>query len=210
MRSKRDKIIKGEIYFGSYGKAFLTGDKERDYEVYVSKKNTNRAFPGDLVSLKIKYSIKNQRWEGRVIKVLERRRKLFVGLLEINENFGFVNSSEKNISTDFYISPEKINGFKDGEKVVVKLLDWPRENKSPFGEIIRSLGKGGQYESEIKSILYENKIIEKFPQEVLEELKKIEKEEKGDQKRTDFREENVFTIDPISAKDYDDAISYKK
>ena len=158
MRRKKEKIIKGEISFGSYGKAFISGNKERDNVIYVSKKNTNRAFPGDFVSLKIKYSSKNQRWEGKVIKVLERRRKLFVGVLEINENFGFVNSTEKNISTDFYISPEKINGFKEGEKVIVKLLDWPRENKSPFGEIIRSFGKGGQYESEIKSILFENKI----------------------------------------------------
>ena len=58
MRRKKEKIINGEISFGSYGKAFLTGDKEGDYEIYVSKKNTNRAFPGDLVSLKIKYSIK--------------------------------------------------------------------------------------------------------------------------------------------------------
>ena len=127
MHRKKEKIIKGEISFGSYGKAFLTGNKERDHEIYVSKKNTNRAFPGDLVSLKIKYSNKNQRWEGRVIKILERRRRLFVGVLEINGNFGFVNSTEKNISTDFYISPEKIKGFKDGEKVIVKLLDWPHK-----------------------------------------------------------------------------------
>ena len=210
MRRKKEKIIKGEISFGSYGKAFLTGNKEMDHEINVSKKNTNRAFPGDLVSLKITYSNKNKRWEGRVIKILERRRRLFVGVLEISENFGFVNSTEKNISTDFYISPEKIKGFKDGEKVIVKLLDWPRENKSPFGEIIRSFGKAEQYESEIKAILFENKIREKFPKETLDELKKIEKEEKREQQRTDFREENVFTIDPISAKDFDDAISFKK
>ena len=71
-----------------------------------------------------------------MIKVLERKKTHFVGVLEINENFGFVNITEKNIFTDFYISPENINDHKEGEKVVVKLLDWPKENKSPFGKII--------------------------------------------------------------------------
>ena len=210
MRRIKENTIKGIISFGSYGKAFIKNEEDREQKIFISKKNTNRAFPGDKVSLKIKYSQKNQRREGRVIKVLERKKTHFVGVLEINENFGFVNITEKNIFTDFYISPENINAHKEGEKVVVKLLDWPKENKSPFGKIISSFGKGGMYETEIKSILYENKIREKFPKEVLEELKKTEKEEKLSGKRKDLREETTFTIDPISAKDFDDAISFKK
>ena len=210
MRRKKESTIKGIISFGSYGKAFIKRNDDKEQKIFVSKKNTNRAFPGDKVSLKIKYSQKNNRLEGRVVKVLERKKTHFVGVLEINEKFGFVNITEKNIFTDFYISPENIIGFQEGEKVVVKLLDWPKENKSPFGKIISSFGKGGMYETEIKSVLYENKIREKFPKDVLEELKKIEKKEKISGKRKDLREDITFTIDPVSAKDFDDAISFKK
>ncbi len=207
IRGKETKH-QGIISYGSYGKAFIKETLSFPEKIYISKKNTNKSFPGDLVSLKIKFSNKKKRWEGRVINIIERRKKKFVGVLEISENYAFVNITEKNIYTDFFLSQESLKNYTDGDKVIVEFLDWPRGNKSPFGKLVASLGGAGEYDTEIKSILFENGIKSEFPQKAIEDLEKIHKNSK--EKRIDLRDEVTFTIDPVTAKDFDDAISFKK
>ncbi len=208
MITRKEIKHQGIIFYGSYGKAFIKETLRFPEKIYISKKNTNKSFPGDHVSLKIKFSNKKKRWEGRVINIIERRKKKFVGVLEISQNYAFVNITEKNINTDFFLSQESLKNYADGDKVIVEFLDWPRGNKSPFGKLVASLGETGEYETEIKSILFENGIKSEFPQKAIEDLKKIHINRK--EKRIDFREELTFTIDPATAKDFDDAISFKK
>jgi len=209
MRQKKEKKINAIISYRSFGKAFIEENKNFPYKIYVSRKNTNRSFAGDLVSLKVKHSTKKNRWEGKVISVLKRKKIFFVGILEINDGFGFVNISEKNVFSDFFISSKNIEGYREGEKVLVKFLDWPKDNKSPFGSIVKSLGEAGSYETEIKSILFENEISSGFSKAAFDELKKIDEKRKEKEERKDFTGVLTFTIDPISAKDFDDAISYR-
>ena len=199
----------GAIQIISSGNAYLLMPEEEE-DIFIARKNTNRALDGDTVSVYVLRTKKNGRREGEVVSVTERARKNYVGVLELSKDFGFVSTRSSNLHKDFFIEKEELKDYNNGDKVIVKFKDWPARASSPFGTIIRSLGKQGQLNTEMHSIMHEYGFPEEFPVEVEEEAKKINvgthKEEIS--KRKDFRKTTTFTIDPITAKDFDDALSF--
>lgn len=129
----------------------------------------------------------------------------------MNKNFGFVVPDDKKMYTDIFVAAKKINGAQDGDKVLVSMTDWPSNSKNPFGEITEVLGKPGDHDTEMHSILVEYNLPYKFPKDVEDDAAKlpIKITEKEIAKRRDFRDILTFTIDPKTAKDFDDALSFQ-
>ena len=137
---------------------------EKEEDIFIARRNTNRSLDGDRVLV---YQIKkrnNGKREGKVVEVLERATQDYVGILEIKKDFGFVNMRGTRMSTDFLLK-RRIKKFYDGDKVVVRFKDWPKRASSPFGEIIKSLGKPGEL-NEMHAIMFEYGFPNAFPTEV--------------------------------------------
>ena len=178
-------------------------------EIIVPRKYLNRSLNGDIVEVSIHR--KNKSIEAHVEFIIQRSNKQYVGVLERKKEFGFVSCRISTIYTDFFIEKEELKDFNDGEKVVVVLKSWEKKEDSPHGKIIKSLGKPGETNTEIHAILHDYGLPYEFPKHVINEAAQIPKEinKKEVQKRKDFRNTLTFTIDPKTAKDFDDALSYK-
>lgn len=202
----KNLIFSGKIKIFNNGYAFVTLDNSNQ-EVFIPKNKTGYALVDDQVIIKIYY--KNNRTEGKVIKVIKRTKKIIIGVIKSYSNFFRVKSISLHVDIDIDIN--KLKGAKKGDKVVVKILDWPIEYSNPIGEIIKVLGITGTPNVEMNAILTEYNIPFNFPKKVLDEAKKFSSyislyEIK---KRRDMRNIITFTIDPLDAKDFDDAISFR-
>ena len=202
-------FIEGIIEMTTSGNAYLqVFEKEED--IFIARRNTNRSLEGDRVLV---YQIKkrnNGKREGKVVEVLERATQDYVGILEIKKDFGFVNMRGTRMTTDFFIEKEELKNFHDGDKVVVRFKDWPKRAASPFGKILKSLGKPGELNTEMHAIMFEYGFPNVFPAEVEDFAQKLNLEIDTEEisKRKDFRKKITFTIDPVTAKDFDDALSF--
>ena len=178
-------------------------------DIIIPKKYINKALDGDLVEISIHEKKKNL--EAHVESIILRSEKEYVGILEIKEDLSFVNCKNSRTYTDFFIEKKEVKNYKDGEKVVIKFKSWHENKDSPNGKIIKSLGTPGETETEIHAILHEYGLPYEFPKAVVEEASYVStKINKRDiKKRRDFRKSLTFTIDPKTAKDFDDAISFK-
>lgn len=206
----KENSVVGFIELTARGAGFVVTDDELD-DIYIDPKNLGQALNGDRVKVRIIKRGKT-RMEGEVLDVLDRERTQFVGTIEMHEKFAFLVPDNLKTGTDIFIAKEKLNGAKQGDKALVKITVWPKSSKNPYGEVVEVLGKPGSNDAEMISILCNNGIDYKFPQEVLEEAEKIgialDPEEVA--KRRDFRNITTFTIDPVDARDFDDALSYKR
>ena len=167
---------------------------------------------GDVVEFEILSRKRNGFYLANIIGLLKREKKEYVGIIQINKNFAFAVLDERKIQTDIFIPSTNIGLAKDGDKVVVKIVDWKKQDLSPIGIIKKVLGKPGEHETEIDSILSNNNVNISFPSDVLEYTNSISEVISKDEieKRRDFRECLTFTIDPTNAKDFDDALSFRK
>ncbi len=203
--------VTGKMDATSRGSGYVvSADVEED--IYVHSKNMNHAFNGDTVKVKIVNTRKDGKKEGEVVEIIERGKKHFVGVLDVSDKYAFLVPDDQRMSVDFYIPMNKLNGGKKGEKVVVKMTDWPRDAKSPYGEVVKVLGKVGENDAEIHAILWEYDLPYEFPAEVEAYAENIPMELDSEEiaKRRDFRNITTFTIDPVDAKDFDDALSIQK
>ena len=150
-----------------------------------------------------------RRPEGEVVEIISRAKTQFVGRLELSDHFGFVIPDNNRISINFYIPKEGIGQAHDGDKVVVEIAQWPDKAHNPVGRILDILGRPGEHEVEIHSILAEYGLPYRFPQEIETEAAAlpIEITEAEIARRRDMRDSTTFTIDPADAKDFDDALS---
>ena len=207
---RKKEFLEGYIEITRHGYAFVSCP-ELEEDVFISVKNTGNAISGDKVKITIFREPKGKRMEGAVVEIVERKRTEFVGLLKVTTGFGFVIPDSHKIHNDFFIPPDKLNGAKDGEKVVVRLKDWPAGAKSPVAEVIKILGKAGEHETEMHAILEEFGLPYVFPEEVITDAENIDAQitEEEISKRRDFRNVFTITIDPEDAKDFDDAISFR-
>jgi ribonuclease R len=207
-----DDTLTGIIDFAANGNAYVTVDGIED-DIFIHQKNVKDALQGDKVLI-VTYHFKGKKLEGSVLEVLERANDTFVGTFQYvqHKDFGFVVVDKKQINNDFFIPKSKMNGAQDGEKVVVKMLNWDANSKNPEGEIIQVLGLPGEHETEIHSILAEYGLPYDFPTEVEADADKIDRKIREDEveKRRDMRNILTFTIDPKDAKDFDDALSLQK
>ena len=181
-------------------------------DIYIGEKDLGIALHGDLVEVAILRVKRNGKPIGKVIEVLERAKTEFVGTLQKSAKFAFLVPDSKRMTVDLFIPLDKLNGAKDGEKVIAKLTHWPSDTDSPFGEIIQVLGKPGENETEMHSILAEYGLPIKFPDgiEAAAENLDVSIKESEIKKRKDLRKVTTFTIDPSDAKDFDDALSLQK
>ena len=200
----------GMIDINTSGNAYLINEEGED--TFIARKNINRALDGDRVLVYTFKRKRNGKKEGEVVEVLERKRQNFVGILERRKDFGFVNTKGSRLHTDFFIEKEELKEFKEGDKVIVELKEWPKRATSPFGKIIKTLGKPGELNTEMHAIMYEYGFPDSFPEEVKKYVERLDLSitKKEIQKRRDFRDKTTFTIDPVTAKDFDDALSYKE
>ncbi|RZJ48185.1 MAG: ribonuclease R [Chryseobacterium sp.] len=204
--------LTGVIDFNQSGNAYVAVENLKD-DVFIHAKNVKDALQGDKVLI-VTYNFKGKKMEGSVLEVLERNRTEFVGTFQLvqHKEFGFVICDKKTINTDIFIPKGKINGAENGDKVVVKMLEWKAGDKNPDGEIIKVLGAPGEHETEIHSILAEYGLPYSFPEEVEMDADKIDRRVTDEEvaKRRDMRKICTFTIDPKDAKDFDDALSIQK
>ena len=183
-----------------------------DDDIFIPSINLNKGLHQDTVKVYTYNKRGSKKLEADVVEVIERAKTEFVGVLQRNKNFGFVVPDNNKMYADIFISQNKLNGAEDGDKVVASLTDWPDNSKNPFGKITQVLGKPGEHNTEIHSILLEYGLPYEFSKEIEDEAEdlpiEITKEEIA--KRRDMRADLTFTIDPKDAKDFDDALSFKK
>jgi ribonuclease R len=207
---KGKNIIEGRIELTQRGSGFVV-QEGGEKDIFISPNNTNQAMHNDKVSVRL-INIGKGRPEGVVIKVIDRNKTQFVGTLKIIGNKSLLIPDNVRSGVEIEIVDNKLPTAVNGVKALVKITVWPQSSARPFGEIIEVLGFPGTNDVEMLSILYNQGIDPKFPDEVLEEAEyvSIELDEAEIAKRRDFRDVLTFTIDPFDAKDFDDAISYRK
>ena len=155
---------------------------------------------------------KNGKYLGEITNLIKRDKSEYVGKIQISEKFAFVLIDNKRIHVDIFVPKDKINKAKNNDKVLVKITEWRKNSQSPNGIIKKVLGIEGEHNTEIHSILAEYGLPYDFESDIKEFANNIDTSINKAEilKRRDFREELTFTIDPVDAKDFDDAISFKK
>jgi ribonuclease R len=203
--------VEGVIEVTQRGSAYVVPD-EGDDDIFVAASDLNHALNGDRVVVTVYPSKKSKRPEGFVLEVLSRAKSDYVGVLQRNKNFSFLVPDDKRMYADIFISNENLNGAENGQKVIARLTDWPEDAKNPFGKITTVLGEPGDNNTEMHAIVAEFGFPVEFPHDVEMEAEKINTTISKNEikKRTDFRDTLTFTIDPADAKDFDDAISFKR
>ena len=206
----KDKYYTGVLDATTNGNAYFICD-ELDKDIYIPSRNLNRALDKDTVKIYLYNRRNSSKQEGDVVEIIKRAKTEFVGVLQLNKNFGFLVADDAKMYADLFIPKDKLKGAEDGVKVLAKMTDWPGNSKNPFGEVLEILGMPGDHETEIHSILLEYGLPYKFPEKVEAEASKLSFEitEEEISKRRDMRKDLTFTIDPKDAKDFDDALSFE-
>lgn len=179
--------------------------------VFIAERNSAHAMNNDKVKIALFAKRKHRIPEGEVIEILERANDTFVGRLKVDKYYAFLLTENRTLANDIFIPKDRLKGGKNGDKVVVKVVEWPKEAKNPIGEVLDVLGKAGDNTTEMHAILAEFGLPYVYPQNVQAAAEKIPAEitEEDYAEREDFRSVPTFTIDPKDAKDFDDALSIR-
>lgn len=209
------KNSSGTIEFTRRGDAFLISEsKGINKDIFIPKDKTGKALNGDSVVVKLVFNENKQSYEGAVIGINKRFKTEFVGIVEQLQNSEncLVRTSSKKVAVDFFIPKENLGEALPGDKVSVKISRWNDGFSNPIGIVKKVFGKAGEHATEMQSILFENDIDSTFSKRVTNESDTIEFDIPASEieKREDFRSTITFTIDPKDAKDFDDALSFKK
>ena len=181
-------------------------------DIYVNQRNTANALDGDRVEIAVVHRGRDGRMEGEVTRIISRNRKPYVGVAEVGAHQIFVRADSRRMPMDIYLSKRNYPEVRDGEKVVVRIVDWQPGSKSPVGELVERLGLAGNNDTEMHAILAEYELPYRFDPEVEEAAAAIDSRitAKEIASRRDFRDTTTFTVDPADAKDFDDALSVRK
>jgi len=228
------KIIQGRITLTSKGDGFVKIDEKNidkshdldlDESVFIDHEHLNCAFHGDTVEIEILGKKKNEKtgidnFYGIVLKIIERSKVYHAGKLEEENGIFFLIPDDKKTYIDFLIKKEDSLEAENGDKVICEINNWTQHKKSPFAKVIKILGKPGENEAEVLAYALERGFNDKHDSDVQTAAEQIQKEgikpedklinENGIDGRRDFRQILTFTIDPGDAKDFDDALSFKK
>lgn len=207
----KNDYIEGTIDMTSRKTAYFVSNELED-DIFIPTNNLNKALDGDKVKVYIYNRRKGRKPEGEVVEILERNKTDFVGVIDIQKNFAFVTTANPKMYTDIFIPKSKLGDAENGDVVLVKIEDWPEKAESPFGEVIKVLGKPGEHNTEIHAILAEYGLPYEFPVEVEVFAQKLDTQIHPEEiaRRRDMRDVLTFTIDPKDAKDFDDALSFRK
>ena len=205
----KKKIFKGKLEINSRGE-FNIVSKNINHTIFINEPSL-KYFNGDEVEFFISKRKRKGKYLATIEKLINRKKNSYVGIIQINENFAFAILDDKKMHVDIFIPGDNIKKAQDGDKVVIEILKWRKNDLSPTGKVIEVLGKPGDHETEISVIIKQNELPLKFPNQVEEYAKNINKEISREEieKRRDIREILTFTIDPEDAKDFDDAISFR-
>lgn len=211
MKEEKKNILEGIIRVTGKGVGYFTiTDHEDDLEV--QPENLNAALNRDRVKVASLGKEIFGRKQAKVLEIVERHKTEFVGTLEKDGRVSFLVPDDKRMYRDIFIPEGKDLGAKEGDKIQVKLTEWPDSAKSPKGEVVRVIGRAGEHNAEMLGIIYESGFEVEFSPAVEKEAEAWEERYKKEDKlkdRKDFSKTTTFTIDPADAKDFDDALSIK-
>ena len=205
------KEYQGELEITSSGRGFVICE-ELEQDIAIPKNNLNHAFNGDTVKVSCYKRKKKGNLEGEIIEIITRKKSTFVGVLQIEKNYAFVLTRNARMYTDFFIDKKQLTPeYSNGDKVLVKFDDWPKKADSPYGTLVENFGPQGETSTEMHAILSDYGLPYNFPEKVEAAAQNINQKisVKEIKKRRDFRQTLTFTIDPKTAKDFDDALSFK-
>ncbi len=205
-----ENLVDGILQLTSSGTGYVVpGGGAAD--VFIKESNLGVAFGGDRVRVQLYPSRNKRKLEGQIIEVLQRARTRYVGSLQVTPLHAFLVTDSRKIGPDFYIPLKELNEGKDGQMVVAELLRWDDPSRQPQGKVIEVLGERGDHDTEIHAILNEYGLPYAFPEAVEKETESIPEtlDAKEIARRRDLRDTLTFTIDPVDAKDFDDALSIK-
>ena len=208
--SQKD-AYKGRLEITRSGMGFVIVEG-METDVLVRPPDFNTALHGDTVRIQVKPNRDGKRMQGEVVEVLERKQLEFIGKLEMNKGFAFFVADSKNRMPDIYIPEKSFNNAQEGDRVVVRITEWEQgTGKRPVGEVVTILKAEDANDMAMKEILLENGFPLEFPEEAMEEAARINEDitDAEISKRRDFRTTLTFTIDPVDAKDFDDALSIR-
>ncbi|MEX2014302.1 MAG: RNB domain-containing ribonuclease, partial [Parcubacteria group bacterium] len=207
-----NNILEGTIRVTGKGVGYFPMPTEADRDLEIQPENLSGALNRDRVKVELLKQEVMGRPQAKVTDIVERHKTEFVGTLEKSDEGFFLVPDDKRMYRDIFVPKEKTKGGKEGEKVQVKITEWPDTAKSPKGEVVRVIGKAGEHNAEMLGIVYESGFEVDFPPEVEKEAQMWKEKYKNEDKlkgRKDFSGTTTFTIDPADAKDFDDALSFK-
>jgi len=180
-------------------------------EVFIDKKSSHFVLAGDEVEVSLFPKRKNKQ-EGEVIRVINRRKKDFVGEIDNSSSNFFLIADDRRVSFDVFLPPKSIKREYLNKKVLVEVEGWDPKFKNPIGRVLKVIGSLDDHDTEINSILMDYGFAPEFPKKVAREANQINHNISNDEinHRLDIRKITTFTIDPEDAKDFDDALSVKK
>jgi ribonuclease R len=196
----------------SDGSAYIVSEDEFEEDIYVAPRKLRNALHGDMVKVYVYAKNKGRKKDGEVVEILQRAKMDFTGIVNLSDRFAFFIPDDRKMLHDIFIPIDSLKGAKDKDKAIARIVDWPEDAKNPIGQITHVLGKQGENNAEMNAILADYGFPLAFPDEVEKQAEAIEEIISSEEiaKRRDFRNVLTFTIDPIDAKDFDDAISFRK
>lgn len=208
--SNTTETIEGELELTQRGSGFVTVGKNEP-DIFIAPHNIGQAIHGDIVRVALTKKSGN-RPEGKIMEVVSRERTQFVGTIHMYDKHAFLIPDNTKTGVKIYIPFEKLNKAKNKDKALVKITVWPKSAEFPFGEVIQTLGGNSIHDTEMISILVGQGIPIEFEDDVMNEAEQVtlELDPVEVAKRRDFRDILTFTIDPVDAKDFDDALSIRK
>lgn len=206
-----EHYVIGIVDMKQTGKAYVTCENGGE-DIYINMNNTNHALDGDKVKVYLFPQRKKRKKEGQIVEILHRAKTSFVGIIQKQGRYAFLICDSISMPVDIFLDADELKGAKDGDKALVEITDWPQNANNPFGRVIKVLGRPGENDVEMQSILSEYNFPLFFPDEVEKEAERIPIEIPREEiaKRRDFRHITTFTIDPFDAKDFDDALSFRR
>lgn len=209
--SSQVKVVKGTLDISRSGIGFVAVEG-MDKDVLVRPNDFNRAFHGDTVKVQIaKHTMPGKRIEGKITEVEQRKQTDFIGNLQVSKTFAFFTADTEKPMPDFFVPLDKLNGATDNDRVVVRLTSWNKDDKKPEGEVINVIKAEDMNDFAMKELLIDAGFPIGFEEEVMQEAMSLSETITRQElvKRKDCRDILTFTIDPVDAKDFDDAISIR-
>lgn len=206
----RNQVMTGVFQRKRNGRnSFLPDGEEKS--ILVMERNSHHALNGDYVKAMLLARRRNHTREAEVIEIVKRAKDRFVGILKVERNYAFLLTQDRTLSSDIFIPKNYLKKGKTGDKAVVQMVEWPDDQKNPIGKVIDILGKAGDNDAEMHSILAEYDLPYDYPKTVEDAADTIKDGVTAEEisRREDFRNVTTFTIDPRNAKDFDDALSIR-
>ena len=203
--------VTGKVDMTADGSAFIVSDEEFEDDIFIAPRKLRTALHNDIVKVYVYAKSKGRKKDGEVIEIIQRAKMEFTGIIKLSEKFAFFIPDDRKMLHDIFIPLSDINGGKNGEKAIAKIVEWPADAKNPIGIITHVLGKQGENNTEMNAILADYGFPLSFPEAVENEADQIPDLITAAEiaKRRDYRNILTFTIDPFDAKDFDDAISFQ-